>query len=708
MFHRTAAAFAILSIMTSPAWAQSPPEPSYAPDKSGPIDEVTVTGVRDRLYKTGTLKDVILRTEVVDEELIKARQAVNLSQAISASPGVRVSNECSMCGVKRIMLNGMRGEHTTILTDGMPLHTMLAGYYAVDAIATAGVKRIEVARGAGASLISPEAIGGTINVISKEPIESGLEINAAVETDDGYLASALGTLVSDDGRHRFSAVTQFDQHDRVDGDGNGVSEAPIQDNRQLILRLSSDLTVKDNLTVRGAYIDSEIFGGTMVFDDIDDVVAGFDGIESAQLFEGDDVRRNFIGKPWETTEWIDTERVEISASWLHEFSGRYNTTLSAGYSNHDQDSFYEGFDYAAEDELLYTDFRNNFVVNDSHLLTFGIDRRDEEMRSTSLAGEISENYIEDSFDYEVIGVYLQDTWTVTDDFEIAAAIRVDKVEADFIAPEKPGTEIDETVVAPRIDARYLHNDAWSSRFSVGRGYRAPLSFFETDHGILDAGDGFAIDVDDLEESLSVSYSLSYEGPALTGTFSVTHTDVDDLAAMDETPDGVPLLTQLEGTATVISTDIALSYAINDFVTLSGTAEYFDYDEVFESAYAIAPVEERVTSSLDVMGEVWSFYASAIWVGNRDLSRYGYDGYNVFDTEPKSTKADSYITIDFKLTRDISENMSLYVGANNLFDETQVKEMETPLFWDADGGYDVAYIYGPLRGREYYVGIQYIL
>ncbi|MGI9322790.1 MAG: TonB-dependent receptor plug domain-containing protein, partial [Pseudomonadales bacterium] len=76
------------------------------------MEEILVQGVRQRLHRMGTLKDAIRKTEVVDEAMMDARQAVNLAEAIANSPGVRVSNECSMCGVKRIMLNGMRGEHT--------------------------------------------------------------------------------------------------------------------------------------------------------------------------------------------------------------------------------------------------------------------------------------------------------------------------------------------------------------------------------------------------------------------------------------------------------------------------------------------------------------------------------------------------------------------------------------------------------------------
>ncbi len=675
-------------------------------DGTDAIDEVVVRGVRDRLYRTGALKDVIQKTEVVDQHIISGRQAVNLTQAIAASPGVRVSNECSMCGVKRIMLNGMRGEHTTILVDGMPLHTMLAGYYAVDAIATAGVSRIEVARGAGASLIAPEAIGGTVNIVSREAERSGVDVNASVQDGNGYLVSSFASLVSRDGRQRLSVVAQADQQDRFDSDGNGVSEAPIQDNRSIVLRWSGDLSDRDNVVVRTAFVDSEIFGGPMDRDDIGSVLRDFDGVESERLFVNDDVREAYLGAPWETTEWISTERIEASANWLHEFNGRYNTVVSVGYAEHTQDSFYEGFDYRADDELTYLDFRNNLAATPNHFLTFGIDRRDEQMRSDSDAGAASDVYIEDSFDYTVTGLYLQDTWTPSDRLEIALAARLDAVKADFVAVEKPGTEIDRTIFAPRVDARYKHSAGWSSRFSVGRGYRAPLSFFETDHGILDAGDGFAIDVDRLEESLSTAYALSYEGERLTGTLSLAHTQVDNLAAIDETEDGVPLLTQLDEQATVFSTDVALSYRITDAFTVSGTAEWYDYDTVFRSSYAIAPAEERATVVLDYSGDKWMAYATAIWTGERDLSRYGYEGFDVFDSLPKATIAEAFVTVDVKVERAIGERASVYIGAFNLFDDTQAGNGQSPLFWDSEGAYDVAYIHGALRGRQVFVGTEF--
>lgn len=119
------------------------------------LEIIEVRSFRQKLDQAGRLKDVIQQTEILDALSIENKNALSLTAAINNEPGVNVSNECSMCGVKRIMLNGMKGEHTTILVDGLPSHTLISGFYAVDAIATTGVDRIEVARGAGASLIAP-------------------------------------------------------------------------------------------------------------------------------------------------------------------------------------------------------------------------------------------------------------------------------------------------------------------------------------------------------------------------------------------------------------------------------------------------------------------------------------------------------------------------------------------------------------------------
>lgn len=675
-----------------------------------PIEEISVLGVRQRLYKSGMLKDVIQKTEVISNVSIERMQAANLTEAIADAPGVRVNNECSMCGVKRVMLNGLRGEHTTILVDGIPTYTMMSGFYGLDAAASAGIDSIEIARGAGASLIAPEAIGGTVNLVTREARENGLELDISGGENGYRKASLVATGISANEATRATLIAQYDDRDQFDHDNNGVSENPDLENQSFTLRLSQDFGIHDNLIIRLNKTESEIFGGptgTSIGEATRDYLANPD-FESTSLFVGDDVRNDFIGKGWETTEWIKSERTEMSASWLHEFNQDLNLSITASRNEHSQDSFYEGFIYDAQDDMTYMDIRFNWAINDDHLMTFGLDSRSEELRSNS--NSTSPDYISDSFDYDTRGLYLQDTWTITQNLELSMALRFDRIEADFVDPAKPGTEIEEDIISPRLDLRYSHNDQWTSRFSAGRGYRAPLSFFESDHGILDGELGFKINVDELERSSSFTYALSFENDKWTATGSLAYTNVENLAALGESPNGVPVLDQLSDDAHALVADLALSYQLSETLNLGATLESVDYNDHFKQAYGVVPIEQRLSLNADWDINGWDLFVTATWVGSRDLSEYGTPAAPSFDLSgalSKSQHVDSYWTVDFRVSKEISDRLQLYVGASNLLDYTQVSDMETPLFYE-DGGYDVAHIYGPLRGREAYIGFKYNL
>lgn len=142
--------------------------------------------------------------------------------------------------------------------DGVPTHSMMSGFYGLDATGSAGIERIEIARGAGASLIAPEAIGGVINLITKEARQDALDLDIAGRETGYRKASAVGTLVADNDSTRTTFIAQSDARNQVDGDHNQLSESPQMDNQ---LRLAQDLGEKDNLTLRAGHANSEIFGG---------------------------------------------------------------------------------------------------------------------------------------------------------------------------------------------------------------------------------------------------------------------------------------------------------------------------------------------------------------------------------------------------------------------------------------------------------------
>lgn len=674
------------------------------------IEKIEVYSVRRRLTSSGALKDNIAKTELLTDEYIENSQSASLADAIQNAIGIRVSNECSMCGAKRIMINGMKGEHTNILIDGIPMHTMISGFYGMDATAATGIGAIEIARGAGASLTAPEAIGGTVNMVTKDATKNGVELDVSAGNLGYRKASVMATGISADNNSHLTVIGQYDNRDQFDGDNNGVSENPALTNSSMTLYFSQDFSHTDNLRLRYNKASSEVFGGPVIGDttfSIADALSSVAYGDSEQLFVNNDVREHYTGLAWETSEWVKTDREELSASWLHEINSDFNITSSIAYIDHLQDSFYEGVDYRADDIMLYASIRANYYINDNHLFTFGLDARAEEMRSSSRALMLIDNYVADSFDYNINGIYFQDTWTPHEDFEVAAALRIDKMQADFVDISKPGTEINETLFSPRVDMRYLHNEQFTSRLSFGQGYRAPLSFFESDHGILDAGKGYLVDVDQPERSNSATYSLNYDQNKLTSTLSFAYTEVEHLATLTHNEDGTPVLGQLNEKATVSAIDIAVNYQVFEQWSVSAIAEQYRYNDTFKASFAIAPVEARISLSSDWDYQGWDVIASATWVASRDLTDYGYHGYNRNNaTALKTTNAPSYFTLDMKVIKAVTDALKIYLGATNLLDYSQADDMDSPLMFHEDGTYDVVYIYGPLRGRTAYAGLSY--
>lgn len=700
--------FAPALLTSTPAWPQSD-----TGEQETELERVEVIGVKERLEQSGRLAETIEKTEVITREQIDRRQSGSLAQAIDNTAGIRVQNECSMCGIKRVMINGLKGEQTTILVDGVPMHSVVSSYYGIDAITSAGIGSIEVARGPGAALATPEAIGGAINIISERGVRNGARVDLSAGSDGYRRGSFVGTGVTDDGLGEGVVALQYDDIDRFDGDSNGVSESAEMGNRSIVARGSRDFGERDNLEARLAVYRARVFGGPADAsrDEVFDSLAEGE-TEPFALFEGGDVRRRYLGLPWETAEIIDTDREEGMLRWTRQLNDAGdNLQVTGSLVRHGQDSFYEGFDYRNDDDIVWLDARYSRGLGDSGLLSIGANLHREKMRSESDALEALQaedpSVTGDSFDYAMQGIYAQADVPWGDAVELSLAGRFDRITADYI-DQPGGDEIARNLFSPRALLKWRHGDQLVSRFSAGRGYRAPLSFFESDHGLLDAG--YEVAVDDLERSLSFGYALSYERTDFAATGSINTTTVDNLGFIDF--DGArPVLRNSDQEVRVDTFDLEFSRTLGEHWTIGGGGELFRYDAAYRTTFAIPPIEERLRVFLDYAGHGWSGFLQATWVGSRDLGRYDTaDRFNVLSpdgilSDPKTSRAPAYVTLDARIERAIGDTWSVYVGANNLTGYNQAEDEENPLYFDGDGGYDVVHIFGPLRGRVVFAGVK---
>ena len=84
--------------------------------------------------------------------------------------GVRPQNNCNVCNTGDIHINGLEGAYTMILIDGMPIVGGLSTIYGLNGIPQSLIERVEIVKGTCFLLLfGSEAVGGIINVITKNP-----------------------------------------------------------------------------------------------------------------------------------------------------------------------------------------------------------------------------------------------------------------------------------------------------------------------------------------------------------------------------------------------------------------------------------------------------------------------------------------------------------------------------------------------------------
>ena len=166
-------ATALHLMLTSTAVFAQASTPASTPAAAAPVkvDTVVIESNQGSM-RPGALRDEIVKTESISEKAIARSGATNINEALDKNPGISVQVECSICNVRNVLLNNLPGRYTTLLIDGIPIFSSVSSAYGLDSVSVYGLERIDVARGAGASLIAPEALSGAVNIVTKRPTET--------------------------------------------------------------------------------------------------------------------------------------------------------------------------------------------------------------------------------------------------------------------------------------------------------------------------------------------------------------------------------------------------------------------------------------------------------------------------------------------------------------------------------------------------------
>ena len=454
------------------------------------IDQVVVTGTKT--FKRQTQSPVIVN--IISNETLDNVQACNLSEGLKFQPGLRVETDCQTCNYTQLRINGLGGGYSQILINGRPIFSPLTGLYGMEQIPANMVERIEVVRGGGSALYGSSAIGGTVNVITKIPKESGYDVGYTFQSINGdasdRILSGNATVLNKKGNGGVSIFVNNRNRDWYDHNGDNFSELPSIKNNSFGANLFFQPTNNQKIEISLSSLNEYRYGGEMV--DKPAHLALQSEERTHDVWIGSlDYQINFNQDNSSFIAYLagqNTDRVHFTGITPDEPEAILAYQLDPPYGTSDNTTFQGG---------LQLNHRLKNFFGGNNVLTVG--------------GEYVEDDVFDiieSYNYKVdqltknLGFFAQSDWEIGEKFNLLTGVRADKHNL-----------VDKTIVSPRVSLLYRPQLSTQFRLTWGTGFRAPQAF-DADLHIAFAGGGISrISLDPNlkeERSNSISGSINYD------------------------------------------------------------------------------------------------------------------------------------------------------------------------------------------------------
>ena len=152
----TPARLAVLGGLALAASLLQAQTPSLAP--------VVVTATRTATPITDQLSEITL----ISRQDIERSGAQSLVQLLSFSPGLQVSPESVRGATASVFIRGSNNQHALVLVDGQRVSSATVGATAIAHLPLEQIDRVEVLRGSASSLYGADALGGVIQVFTRQ------------------------------------------------------------------------------------------------------------------------------------------------------------------------------------------------------------------------------------------------------------------------------------------------------------------------------------------------------------------------------------------------------------------------------------------------------------------------------------------------------------------------------------------------------------
>ncbi|WP_299363422.1 TonB-dependent receptor [Winogradskyella sp.] len=671
------------------------------------LDGVVITGTR---YSQDRVNNPVV-VGVIDAKLFNATQSIAISEGLNFNPGVRVETNCQNCGFTQVRLNGLEGAYSQILINSRPIFSALNSVYGLDQIPTNIVDRIEVVRGGGSALYGSNAIAGTVNIITKDPVENSWEIRSNTAIIDGDALDQTfninGTIVNESLTSGISVYGMSRNRDSYDADGDGFTELVELENTVLGAKAFFKPGERSKITLDLSALEEYRRGGNRL-----DLAPHF-----TDITEELDHNTIFGGINYEQWSKNEKNKFSVYASTQRTERDSYYGGLGGSTAPEDLELAINSYGFT-EDFSLVAGVQFNHYFSNNDVLTAGVENQNYDTED-EIAGF---NRLVDQ-NVNTTGFFAQYEWKPSKKFTALLGGRYDISNVDgtySVGSIDRTADANLDIFSPRISLLYKLNENLRFRGGYARGFRAPQAYNEDLH-ISSAGGDQVISIlsDNLDQETSDAFTASLNYTETKGLTQVSfllegfYTELSDPFATVVTGNiGNIILEEVvngEG-ATVAGVNFEAGYSPSNKFTfqLGGTIQQTAFDEdqeLFNDGNNVVVVDE-FTRNPNLYGYFTSYFnvseafkidLTGTYTGSMIVPRItGADGFvdlidsdSFFDVNLKA----SY---HFKVANDFL--LELSGGIRNVFNSYQSE-------FDQGPERDSDFIFGPAAPRSLFVAIK---
>jgi outer membrane receptor protein involved in Fe transport len=447
--------------------------PWHADEVHGGIDVVLpVSRVEERVTVSADSEAPEPNVATVDREMLQTSGAMTLEGTLREVPGFKLfrrtpgwSTNGTTGGVSLRGVGANAASRALVLEDGIPAADPYGAWVYWGQFAGAAIDRVEVVQGSESDLYGSEAMGGVINIIRKNPLETRFTVDTTYGSSNTPVGSAMGALragnwnllASGEGFHT-NGYMPLAASER--GAVDTVVNSEHRTGDLLLERLFGGNT---RAFLGGNYYQEDRQNGTVLQVNSADLRQLRTGVDFTSPKLGSFGVRLFGGTEslWQTFSSVSTDRNS-------EVLTRYQTVPVSQLGS----------------TVLWSRTAGRRQMLLAGMDTQWVSGNDQELAYNSATGTPTSN-INNGGSQRTIGIYGEDRLRLTSKLMLSMGARVDnwanqdghEITTPIVSSVKASSTFlpdrNETAFNPRAAIRYAFTSSLTAFASVGRSFRAP-------------------------------------------------------------------------------------------------------------------------------------------------------------------------------------------------------------------------------------------